>query len=166
MCRNSWAFQDMVLSRAFDRSNVRPGALHSISPRICRMAKLESPYTTRLLRSNFPKKKHNNRSSYSASFTVYSDKYREAAATTVHPGSFHTIALQAPPPRFHSGGLVKTDSVKNLLGLDREVNHLDSLACMLLGVIEDRRNPQRYTSRQCPHHLIFALFTLDHLHVH
>ena len=81
----------------FGRRVVNPGALHSIPPRICRMTRLESPHTTKSLQPNLSNRlTHNNRSSYSTSFTVASVKYWEEAETMVHPASCHTILLHAP----------------------------------------------------------------------
>ena len=72
--------------------------MHSISPRICRITRLESPHIMIRLRSILVRSsKHKSSPLYSASFTVRSVTNLDSATRIVHSGSFHSIALNAPP---------------------------------------------------------------------
>ena len=72
--------------------------MHSISPRICRITRLESPQIMTRPRSILVRSsKHKSSPLYSASFTVRSVTNLDSATRIVHSGSFHSIALNAPP---------------------------------------------------------------------
>ena len=82
------------------RNKCKPGALQSISPRICLITRLESPQImTRSFVCFASRSKLNSKPQYSASFTVESVAYSDAAATIVRSGSFHMVALYDPPFR-------------------------------------------------------------------
>ena len=96
MCKNSWDGHNRNLSISVCLNNCSPGALHFTSHL--------TGHRIRISADNHPSpcligKKSKLRSSprYSASFTVRSGVYSKASATIVHSGSFHIIALYAPP---------------------------------------------------------------------
>ena len=92
-----WEGHDWSLFRALARSGDNPAALHSISPRICRTTRLESPQMISRRRSKeSSNSKPNSIHSYLASFTMETVRCFKAALTTDHAGRLHTTALKDP----------------------------------------------------------------------